>query len=195
MCIFAGTLPATRLAVTGLDPFFLTVARAAIAGMAGFAVIALTKRRIPLRSLWLEFALRRALYGRLLSAFCSVGDDDASGGSWRSCPCRLAASDGHRSGNHCSRAAKHLVLAGGCYRRGHCFDIRLSPRRKRRFLYRRSVSAWHRDFRRYRLHTLGPLDRSPGRPTLRASRWCRGSGSVMSASSANTPPSSSSTRR
>jgi len=56
MCMFAGTLPATRLAVTGFDPFFLTVARAAIAGLAGLAVIAVTKRRLPPRSLWLEFA-------------------------------------------------------------------------------------------------------------------------------------------
>ena len=27
MCLFAGTLPATRLALRGLDPLFLTVAR------------------------------------------------------------------------------------------------------------------------------------------------------------------------
>ena len=27
MCLFAGTLPATRLALTGLDPLFLTFAR------------------------------------------------------------------------------------------------------------------------------------------------------------------------
>jgi drug/metabolite transporter (DMT)-like permease len=55
MCMFAGTLPATRLAVAGFDPIFLTVARAAIAGIAGLAVITLTKKRLPPRSLWLEF--------------------------------------------------------------------------------------------------------------------------------------------
>lgn len=32
MRLFAGTLPATRLAVAGFDPLFLTVARAALAG-------------------------------------------------------------------------------------------------------------------------------------------------------------------
>jgi drug/metabolite transporter (DMT)-like permease len=54
MCMFAGTLPATRLAVAGFDPFFLTVARATIAGFTGLIVIILTRRRLPPRSLWLE---------------------------------------------------------------------------------------------------------------------------------------------
>lgn len=31
--IFSGSLPATRVAVTGFDPVFLTVARASIAGL------------------------------------------------------------------------------------------------------------------------------------------------------------------
>ena len=54
MCMFAGTLPATRLAVTGFDPFFLTIARAAIAGIAALIAIVVTKRSLPPRSLWLE---------------------------------------------------------------------------------------------------------------------------------------------
>jgi drug/metabolite transporter (DMT)-like permease len=57
MCMFAGTLPATRLAVTGFDPFFLTVARAAIAGIAGLTVIVITQRKLPPRSLWPELVL------------------------------------------------------------------------------------------------------------------------------------------
>jgi drug/metabolite transporter (DMT)-like permease len=57
MCMFAGTLPATRIAVTGFDPFFLTVARAAIAGLAGVIVLVLSKRHLPPRSLWLELSL------------------------------------------------------------------------------------------------------------------------------------------
>ena len=65
MCMFAGTLPATRLAVTGFDPFFLTVARAAIAGVAGLAVIVLTRKRLPPRSLWLEF-----LFAGLFTVLC-----------------------------------------------------------------------------------------------------------------------------
>src|SRR5882757_9467526 len=51
MCMFAGTLPATRLAVAGFDPFFLTVIRAAIAGVSGLIVIVLTGRNLPPRSL------------------------------------------------------------------------------------------------------------------------------------------------
>jgi drug/metabolite transporter (DMT)-like permease len=54
MCLFAGTLPATRLAVSGLDPLFLTVARAALAGSAGLVVLLVRRRRAPPRSLWLE---------------------------------------------------------------------------------------------------------------------------------------------
>jgi drug/metabolite transporter (DMT)-like permease len=54
MCLFADTLPATRLAVSGLDPLFLTVARAALAGSAGLVVLLVRRRRAPPRSLWLE---------------------------------------------------------------------------------------------------------------------------------------------
>ncbi len=54
MAMFAGTLPATRLAVTALDPVFLTVARATLAGSAGLAMLIATRRRLPPRSLRLE---------------------------------------------------------------------------------------------------------------------------------------------
>ena len=37
--LFGGTLPATRLAVTGFDPLFLTAARATIAGCAGMITL------------------------------------------------------------------------------------------------------------------------------------------------------------
>ena len=63
MCLFAGTLPATRLAVAGFDPLFLTVARAALAGSAGLVVILFTQRRLPPRSLWLEL---------FVAALCTV---------------------------------------------------------------------------------------------------------------------------
>jgi len=54
MCLFAGTLPATRLALLGFDPLFLTVARAALAGSVGLIVLIAQRRRVPSRSLWLE---------------------------------------------------------------------------------------------------------------------------------------------
>jgi len=54
MCLFAGTLPATRLALSGFAPLFLTVARAALAGSVGLIVLIARRRRVPSRSLWLE---------------------------------------------------------------------------------------------------------------------------------------------
>jgi drug/metabolite transporter (DMT)-like permease len=55
--LFAGTLPATRLAVAAIDPLFLTAARAVIAGLAGIVVLAVLRRPIPPRALWGELAL------------------------------------------------------------------------------------------------------------------------------------------
>jgi drug/metabolite transporter (DMT)-like permease len=77
MCLFAGTLPATQLALSRFDPLFLTVARAALAGSAGLVVLIVMRRRIPPRSLWVisgHFALREPcpLYPRkrtLVGAF------------------------------------------------------------------------------------------------------------------------------
>lgn len=57
MVLFAGTLPATRLAVASIDPLFLTATRATIAGCAGLVVLLATRRTLPPRSLWRELAL------------------------------------------------------------------------------------------------------------------------------------------
>ncbi|HZH12134.1 MAG TPA: DMT family transporter [Microvirga sp.] len=45
--IFSGSLPATRIAVSDLDPLFLTLARAAIAGILGAALLAALRQRKP----------------------------------------------------------------------------------------------------------------------------------------------------
>ncbi|QDZ12054.1 DMT family transporter [Devosia ginsengisoli] len=47
--IFSGSLPATRVAVAAFDPVFLTVARAAIAGILGLALLLLARERRPAR--------------------------------------------------------------------------------------------------------------------------------------------------
>ncbi|WP_296015825.1 DMT family transporter [uncultured Agrobacterium sp.] len=47
--IFSGSLPATRLAVTGFDPLFLTLARASIAGMLGAALLLTFRQAKPAR--------------------------------------------------------------------------------------------------------------------------------------------------
>ncbi|MCW8313647.1 DMT family transporter [Sphingobacterium sp. InxBP1] len=45
--IFSGSLPATRIAVLDLDPLFVTVARASIAGVLALIVLLITKEKFP----------------------------------------------------------------------------------------------------------------------------------------------------
>jgi drug/metabolite transporter (DMT)-like permease len=83
MCLFAGTLPATRLALTGLDPLFLTMARGTLAGCAGLLVLLLTRRPLPPRWLWLEMcaaAFCTALAYPLLAALAMMTVPAAHGG-------------------------------------------------------------------------------------------------------------------
>lgn len=55
--IFSGSLPATRLAVTGFDPVFLTLARASIAGLLGVALLAVFRQKRPARNDVLSLAI------------------------------------------------------------------------------------------------------------------------------------------
>jgi drug/metabolite transporter (DMT)-like permease len=57
MFCFASTIPATRLGVRWLDPLFLTMARATIAGFIALGVVLALRRRPPPRELWLKFAV------------------------------------------------------------------------------------------------------------------------------------------
>ncbi|HEX2653714.1 MAG TPA: DMT family transporter [Xanthobacteraceae bacterium] len=50
--IFAGTLPAARLAVPFIDPWFLTFARATIAGLLAIVIVIATRRPLPPRHTW-----------------------------------------------------------------------------------------------------------------------------------------------
>jgi len=50
MAIFAGSLPATRAAVLGLDASFVTAGRAAGAGMLAALLLAATRQRLPSRA-------------------------------------------------------------------------------------------------------------------------------------------------
>ena len=50
VAIFSGSLPATRLAVLGLDPLFVTAARAALAGLLALAILAFTHSPRPDRT-------------------------------------------------------------------------------------------------------------------------------------------------
>ncbi|WP_213062313.1 DMT family transporter [Acinetobacter pittii] len=55
--IFAGSLPATRVAVMGFDPGFLTAARAAIAGILGLILILVLKQEKPAKQDWWPLAI------------------------------------------------------------------------------------------------------------------------------------------
>jgi drug/metabolite transporter (DMT)-like permease len=52
VAMFSGSLPATRLAVLGLDPFFVTAARASLAGLMAVAVVLLARMQRPTRAEW-----------------------------------------------------------------------------------------------------------------------------------------------
>ncbi|CAN0594098.1 unnamed protein product, partial [Ectocarpus sp. 12 AP-2014] len=47
MIIFSGSLPATRVAIFDFDPLFLTVARAALAGLLAVATLAVLRQKRP----------------------------------------------------------------------------------------------------------------------------------------------------
>ncbi|HUQ73636.1 MAG TPA: DMT family transporter [Burkholderiales bacterium] len=55
--VFSGSLPATRVAVMDFDPVFLTVARAAIAGVLGMALLLVYREKRPARADLLSLAI------------------------------------------------------------------------------------------------------------------------------------------
>ncbi len=57
MLIFSGSLPATRIAVAGFDPLFLTVARASIAGILGILLLLVFRQKFPERGDFISLAL------------------------------------------------------------------------------------------------------------------------------------------
>ena len=57
MIIFGGTLPATRIAVSAVDPIVLTALRTAIAGLAALALLIVLRRPLPPRKLWFQLVV------------------------------------------------------------------------------------------------------------------------------------------
>jgi drug/metabolite transporter (DMT)-like permease len=57
MAIFGGTLPATRIAVSAIDPLAVTAMRTAIAGLCSLGLLVVLRRRLPPRHLWLQLAI------------------------------------------------------------------------------------------------------------------------------------------
>ena len=71
--IFSGTVPATRLAVGGLDAYFVTAARAAMAGGIAAIVLAFLRRRWPDRSQLRQVALCALCFVAGFSGFIALG--------------------------------------------------------------------------------------------------------------------------
>ena len=57
VAIFGGTLPATRIAVSAIDPLAMTALRTAIAGLCSLALLIVLRRPLPPRRLWPQLAI------------------------------------------------------------------------------------------------------------------------------------------
>lgn len=55
--IFGGTLPATRIAVSAIDPFAVTALRTAIAGLCSLILLLVLRRPLPPRPLWPQLVI------------------------------------------------------------------------------------------------------------------------------------------
>src|SRR5690349_773336 len=73
MAIFGGTLPATRLAVSAIDPIALTAIRAAIAGICSLALLIALRRPLPPRALWPQLIIAMLCVTILFPLFMAFG--------------------------------------------------------------------------------------------------------------------------
>ena len=55
--VFGGSLPATRIAVSAIDPLAVTALRTAIAGLCSLALLIVLRRPLPPRRLWPQLAI------------------------------------------------------------------------------------------------------------------------------------------
>jgi drug/metabolite transporter (DMT)-like permease len=83
MVIFGGTLPATRLAVSAIDPVALTAMRAALAGLCALALLVALRRPLPPRALWPQLVIAMLCVAILFPLLMGFGMQtvDASHGS------------------------------------------------------------------------------------------------------------------
>jgi drug/metabolite transporter (DMT)-like permease len=73
MVIFGGTLPATRLAVSAIDPIALTALRTAIAGLCSLALLLVLRRPLPPRALWPQLVIAMLCVSILFPLFMAFG--------------------------------------------------------------------------------------------------------------------------
>jgi drug/metabolite transporter (DMT)-like permease len=81
--VFAGSLPASRVAVTEVTPYFLTAMRATLAGLGGVVMLVITRRSLPRRQAWwplIVCAITIVLGFPLLSAVAMVTVPSSQGG-------------------------------------------------------------------------------------------------------------------
>ncbi len=83
MAVFGGTLPATRIAVSAIDPIALTALRTAIAGLCSLALLLALRRPLPPRRLWPQLVVAMlcvSVLFPLLMALAMQTVDAAHGG-------------------------------------------------------------------------------------------------------------------
>jgi drug/metabolite transporter (DMT)-like permease len=73
MVIFGGTLPATRLAVSAIDPIALTALRAAIAGVCSLALLIALRRPLPPPAQWPQLVIAMICVVILFPLFMALG--------------------------------------------------------------------------------------------------------------------------
>jgi drug/metabolite transporter (DMT)-like permease len=73
MAIFGGTLPATRIAVSQIDPIALTSLRTAIAGLCSLALLLVLRRKLPPRALWPQLVIAMLCVAVLFPLLMSLG--------------------------------------------------------------------------------------------------------------------------
>jgi drug/metabolite transporter (DMT)-like permease len=71
--VFGGTLPATRIAVSAIDPMALTALRTAIAGLCSLALLAVLRRPLPPRRLWPQLAIATLCVSILFPFLMALG--------------------------------------------------------------------------------------------------------------------------
>lgn len=73
MAIFGGTLPATRIAVSAIDPIALTSLRTVIAGLCSLALLLVLRRPLPPRALWPQLVIAMLCVAVLFPLLMSMG--------------------------------------------------------------------------------------------------------------------------
>ena len=161
--VFAGSLPASRVAVSEVDPYFLTAMRATLAGLGGLLLLTVTGRRWPPREAWWPLIGLRSHDRARLSAAVGAGDGYGAVLAWRRDPRHHAAGNDRGSSRDRGRTPKPRLLDRSDRRIGTGDGVRDLPERRLFAFRRRHTSAgcgclrrrWLYLFRKARRHHAG----------------------------------------